>query len=256
MSPSEGIEAIVGLIPINLHLKKLNGRHHLRYATTPASHAINSLLDKHQSKNQNQHKFALANLTQKQKTKLRSPIKDVSERLNEIKDEFDPFHILFHPGLQLVDHFSSRILFYSPTSSSNEVLFDHSSKLNLIFKETQNSSKDIAIISDGSVKTVGSATAIAHIWKDNKVIAQLKAHTNNITSLEAKLMAICIGLTRALEDPEAQQVLVITDSLEAGKKIILSGNQYLQKSIIPITEKISSAKTDIAPYTSGTVLTN
>jgi len=28
-SPSEGIEAIAGLIPIMLHLQKLNGRHHL-----------------------------------------------------------------------------------------------------------------------------------------------------------------------------------------------------------------------------------
>ena len=170
--------------------------------------------------------------------KLKSPIKDISERLNEIKDEFDPFHILFHPSLRLVDHFSSRILFHSPTSSSDKALFDHSLKLNLVFKETQNSSKDIAVISDGSVKTVGSATAIAHIWKDNKVITQLKAHTNNITPLEAELMAIHIGLTRALEDPEAQQVLIITDSIEAGKKIISSGDQHLQKSIIPIVEKI------------------
>jgi len=30
-SPSKGVEVIAGLIPINLHLKKLNGRHHLRY---------------------------------------------------------------------------------------------------------------------------------------------------------------------------------------------------------------------------------
>jgi len=51
-------------------------------------------------------------------------------------------------------------------------------------------------------------------------------------------MAIRIGLTSALEDPSIQQVLVITDSLEAGKKIISSGDQYLQKSIIPIAEKI------------------
>ena len=237
-SPSEEVEAIAGLIPINLHLRKLNGQHHLRYTTTPPSHVINSLLDKHQNKNQNQHKFALANLTQKQKTKLKSPIKDVSKRLNEIKDKFDPFHILFHPGLRLVDHFSSRIVFHSSASPSNEALFDHSLKLNLAFKETQNSSKDIAIISDRSVKTVGSATAVAHIWKDNKVIAQLKAHANNITSLEAELMAIRIGLTRALEESEAQQVLVITDSLEAEKKIISAGDQHLQKSIIPIAEKI------------------
>ena len=239
-SPSEGVEAIAGLIPINLHLKKLNGHYHLRYVTIHSSYAINTLLDKHQSRNQNQHKFALANLTNKQKLKLKSPIKDVSKRLNEIKDEFDPYHIIFHPSLRLVDHFSSRIVFHSPDSSSDKALFDHSSKLNLAFEKTQKSSSDIAIISDGSVKAVGSATAVAHIWKDNKVIAKLKAYTNNITSMEAELMAIQIGLTSAFKNTEAHQILVITDALEAGKKIISSGDQHLQKSIIPIAEKIQS----------------
>jgi len=190
MSPSEGVEAIAGLIPINLYLKKLNGRHHLRYMTIHSLHAINTLLDSHQNRNQNQHKFALANLTNKQMSKLKSPIKDVSERLNEIKDEFDPYHPIFHPGLCLVDHFSSRIVFHSPTSSSDEALFDHSSKLNLAFERVQKSSNDIAVISDGSVKAVGSAIAVAHVWKDNKVIDTLKAHTSNVTSIEAEIMAI------------------------------------------------------------------
>jgi len=44
-SPSKGIEAIVGLIPITLYLCKLNGRHYLHYAFIPSSHVINSLLD-------------------------------------------------------------------------------------------------------------------------------------------------------------------------------------------------------------------
>jgi len=162
-SPSKRVEAIASLIPINLHLKKLNGHHHLRYVTIHPSHAINSLLNKHQSRSQDQHKFALVNLTNKQKLKLKSTIKDISKRLNEIKDEFDPFHTIFHPGLQLVDHFSDRIVFHSSDSSDDEGLFIHSSKLNLAFKKMQKSSKDIAVISDGSIKTSGSVTAIAHI---------------------------------------------------------------------------------------------
>jgi len=113
-------------------------------------------------------------------------------------------------------------------------------KLNLAFEKTQKSSNNVAVILDGSVKTEGSATAIAHIWKDYKVNAQLKAYAINITPLEAKLMAIRIGLTAAFENSEAQQILVITDSLKGGKKIIFLGDQYLQKSIIPITKKIHS----------------
>ena len=42
---SKGIEAIAGLIPITLHLRKLNSRHYLCYMSIPPSHAINTLLD-------------------------------------------------------------------------------------------------------------------------------------------------------------------------------------------------------------------
>ena len=127
--------------------------------------------------------------------------------------------------MRLVDHFSDRIVFHSPESSDDEGLFTHSSKLNLAFEKTQKSSKDIAVVADGSVKTSGSATAIVHVWRDNKVIAQLKAYTCNVTPLEAELMAIHIGLTYTFENSEAHQILVITDALKVGKKIISSGNQ-------------------------------
>jgi len=227
MSPSEGIEAIASLIPINLHLKKLNGCHYLRYATIPSSHAINSLLNKYQNRNQSQHKFALSNVTDKQMLKLKSPIKDINKRLNEIKDEFDLFHTIFHLGLRLVNHFSDRIVFHSPDSSNDKGLFAYSSKLSLAFKELQISSKVTTVISDGSVKALGSITAVAHIWKNNKVTAHLKAYTNNVSLLEAKLMAICIGLTSIVESLEIYQILIITDSLKAGKKIISLGDQYL-----------------------------
>ena len=64
-SPSEGIEAIAGLIPITLHLCKLNGRHHLCYASIPSSYAINSLLDLQHAKNQIPYKTATSDLTMK-----------------------------------------------------------------------------------------------------------------------------------------------------------------------------------------------
>jgi len=43
-----------------------------------------------------------------------------------------------------------------------------------------------------------------------------------------------------LENLDAHQVIVITNTLEVGKKIISSGNQHLQKSIIPIAIKIQT----------------
>ena len=105
----------------------------------------------------------MANFTNKQKLKLKSPIKDVSERLSEVKDKFDSFHPIFHPSLRLVNHFSNRIVFHSPESSNDEGLFVHSSKLDIAFSKMQTAPADIAIITDGSVKATGSATAITYI---------------------------------------------------------------------------------------------
>jgi len=102
---------------------------------------------------------------------LKSSIKDVSKRLNEIKDEFDPFYLIFHSGLRLVDYFSDRIVFHSLDLPEDEGLFTHLLKLNLAFNKMQKSYGDIAVITNGSIKTSGLAIAITHVWKDNKVIS-------------------------------------------------------------------------------------
>jgi len=132
----------------------------------------------------------MANLTNKQQSKLKSSIKDINKRLTEIKNEFNPFHSIFHPGLRLVNHFSNRITFYSPKSSNDEGLFIYTSNLNNTFRRSQTAYADIAVITDGSVKTNGLAAAAAYIWKDNTVINHLKAHATNITPVKTELMAI------------------------------------------------------------------
>ena len=135
--PSEGIEGIVGLIPITLYLCKLNSRHHLHYVSIPSSHAINSLLDSQHAKNQTPHKTATSKLIMKQQANLKSPIKNVNERLNSVRNYFNPLHPLFFSGSQIVDHFSSRISFYSPSSSSDEDLYQHLQSLNFAFRSSQ-----------------------------------------------------------------------------------------------------------------------
>jgi len=94
-SPSDSIEAIVGLIPITLHMRKLNGRYYLRYGSILSTHTINSLLDPQHAKNHPPHKTATSKLTDKQQFNLKSPIKDVNERLNGIRECFNPFFPFF-----------------------------------------------------------------------------------------------------------------------------------------------------------------
>ena len=62
-SPTGGIEALVGLIPIHLHLKKLVKQFYLRAATLPFQHILMSLLSAWNSKGTCPHSQSLALLT-------------------------------------------------------------------------------------------------------------------------------------------------------------------------------------------------
>ena len=53
--PSADIKAIAGLIPIYLHLQKLNSKFHLRVHTLPTNHIIKSLLETRSINNKYTH---------------------------------------------------------------------------------------------------------------------------------------------------------------------------------------------------------
>ena len=121
-SPSTGVEGIAGLIPINLHLRKLAERSHLRYSAIPTNHAISHLLEHGHSPAPAPHKLSLINLTNKQKAKLRSLILDIDQRLIQVTPAVcPPSGHIFVPGLRLVDSFPSQFSFFSSSSSDLEI---------------------------------------------------------------------------------------------------------------------------------------
>ena len=67
-SPTGGIEALAGLIPIHLHFKKLVKQSCLRAATLPSQHTLMSLLSACNSKGTCPHSQSLALLTNAQNT--------------------------------------------------------------------------------------------------------------------------------------------------------------------------------------------
>ena len=94
---------------------------------------------------------------------LKSPIKDVNERLNGVRQCFNPLFPLFSPGSSVVDHFPSRFSFYSPLSSSNEDLYHHLQNLDQAFRSSQMAPYNIAIIANRGIKKLQVATTVTHI---------------------------------------------------------------------------------------------
>jgi len=167
--------------------------------------------------------------------KLKSSIKDINEHLLEVTKYFYPFHLLFSPGSRVVHYFSSKITFHSSLSSGNENLYKHIQNLNYIFYQSQSFSHNIAVITDSSIKKFNIAIAIARIWKNNSITRQLKIQTINVTSIKAKLIAICIDLIPTIEDNNTHNIIVLTDSISIANKVLESYVNFFQNSIIPLT---------------------
>ena len=206
----------------------------------PPSHAINSLLDSQHAKNQAPHKTATSKLTTRQQANLKSPIKDINKQLNSVRNCFNPLHLLFSPGSRIVDHFSSRISFYFPSSSSDEDLYQHLQSLNLVSRSSQVNPNSMAVIADGGIKKCHVTTAVAHIWANNSVIKQLRVHLLNVIPIEAELMTICTGLTPAMEIDSVHDITVITNSIAVAKKILESKVDPLQNMFIPLASAIKT----------------
>ena len=115
-SPTSGIETIVGLISIHLHLQKISSRHQLRTASLPSNHAINLLLESRHSKKSLPHCLSLEKMTTKQWLKIKSSILDTNNCLNGILPSFNK-KLLF--GFRIVDNFPNHFSFY-PVNHKNK----------------------------------------------------------------------------------------------------------------------------------------
>ena len=82
--PTVYIEAISGLIPIHLYLKKLYRRFLLRELSLPSNHIISSILSLNGSYTPNCHNISINLLMPKQRLCLKSALIDVDNKCNEI----------------------------------------------------------------------------------------------------------------------------------------------------------------------------
>jgi len=112
--------------------------------------------------------------------------------------------------------------------------------LNLVFRSSQVNHNSAAVIADRGVKKSHIAIAAVHIWADNSVIKQLQVYLLNVTSIEVELMAICTGLTPAMEIDSVHDITVITNSIAAAKKILESKVNPLQNMFIPLASAIKT----------------
>ena len=221
-SPSEGIEAISGLISIHLHLKKLYDKFLLRGFLLLLNNLTRSIINIDQPHNQAKHWLSIDKLTPKQVLCLKSPLIDMDNRCNKFLPAFALLDKKISLGKYLCDNFPNHFSFYPHPYNVKDQLC----KLDNIIISTFSDSLACIVILDMSIKN-HIATSISHIYSFNWPIIKTCHQAINMSTTEAKQFAIRYGINQAISIPHIKCIIVITNFLHTPKKIFnLSLHSY------------------------------
>jgi len=98
MSPSEGIEAIVGIIPIKFYLQKLAKRSLIHPFKLPENHIVRNLMDDSPCCNITSNPHTIRSLTNQQRNIMKGHIIDANVKSYGIFPSFDPLYQKFTSG--------------------------------------------------------------------------------------------------------------------------------------------------------------
>ena len=214
MSPTLGVEVIVGLLPIHLYLKKLFGRFLLWLFFLLSNHIIHSILSSNGLQEHKSHITSIDHLMAKQRIKLKSPLIDADDKHNEIFLSSSFFNDEFISGKCLVNTFSDHFSFHPHTLNIQK----HMENLEEITIRASSNPFSSIIMSDTSIKNQ-VATSISHIYSFNKPIVKTLYRAINVTTAEAELFATRCGINQAVTDPHIKHIIVITNFLHTIRKI-------------------------------------
>jgi len=233
MSPTLEIKAIVGLLSIHLHLRKLFGRFLLQQSSLPSNHIIHSILSSNELQEHKSHIVSIDHLMAKQRMKLKLPLIDVDDKCNEFFPSFSIFNDEFNPGKCIIDIFSDCYSFHPCTLNIKK----HMKNL----KETTiRASSDpflSIIVLNASIKNQ-VATSISHIHFFNKLIIKTLHRSTNVTTVETELFTIRCGINQAVADPSIKHIVVITNSLHIARKIFDSSTHPYQIHSVAISSEL------------------
>ena len=226
MVSSLGIKAIMGLIPIYLHLQKLSGRSQLRVHTLLTNHILRLLIDVNSSKPSHSHFFSLSSLTKHQCSLIKDYINSMNNRFHEVFPSFDPINPEFQLGNRIIDNFSNCVSFHLFSKNNNYSFKSCIQLLDNLAIEPSNSPNIALMVIDASVKK-NVALSIAHIHIQNKPMVKTLYHVVNVTSFEAKFFAIRCGINQAVLSHETSRIIIVMDSIYVAKKIFNSSLHML-----------------------------
>ena len=217
-SPSMGIEAITGIIPIKFHLQKITRRLEICPLKLPPSHLLRSLMDDSSSLSITPNPHHIVSLTNHQRNLTKGHLIDSLNKALGIFPSFSPLNPEFSPGLRIMDEFSNHFCFNLVNKKEKEKNKTHTQELDDMVLSNSSSPQSALMITDASIKH-DIATSISHVHIVNCPLTKTVHHASFVTSTEAELFAIRCSINQACSIDSVSKIIVVTDSIHAAKKI-------------------------------------
>ncbi|KAJ3570512.1 hypothetical protein NP233_g4352 [Leucocoprinus birnbaumii] len=239
-SPMGGCEALAGLIPVHLHLRKLALHATYRVITLSRTHPIQSLLGQHDTPGAHMHRWHINNLGTKAFLVTKSTVVDVAGKLPCLTEAFDADSNKACPGNQIMDIFSDRIRFHlRPNSASAD---EQTTLLDATLLKAKSEEHSAIVACDGSVPQVSTkqALAVARVWIGDRMVKQTRQASSRAMAPNAELHAIRASIGMAMAIAGINHIYVFTDHLPSAEQAVDPGIHSGQWRSLEVCTRLQS----------------
>ncbi|CAA7270779.1 unnamed protein product [Cyclocybe aegerita] len=216
-SPTGSLEALAGLIPVHLMLKKLVMRTVYRVATLSDTHPLHSMMGERLLKRAEPHTRSAALVTPAMQGKVKSTIMEVDECVHTLTESFEPFVPKAHPGDQLLDHYADCLHF-----DERDPTQDRCPYLDELIATARADPLTVLAATDGSVPQSNQyqAASAAIIYKGHCELERTRYVSGRVTAPDAELKAISCAVRLAVKQADCQHIMVFTDSMGSAHRAV------------------------------------
>ena len=232
-SPSMGIKAIAGIIPIKFYLRKIARRSEIHPFKLLSGHLLRSLMDDLPPSSSTPNSHCIGTLTNRQRNLTKGHLIDSYNKAHGIFPSFSPLNPEFPPGCHITDEFSNCFSFNLVNKKEKEKYRTCAQELDDMVLSNSSSPQSALIIMDTSIKN-DIAISVLHIHIANHPLTKTVYHASFVASTEVKLFAIRCGINQACSIDSISKIIVITNSIYAAKKIFDSESHPYQLHSVAI----------------------
>ncbi|CAA7267356.1 unnamed protein product [Cyclocybe aegerita] len=216
-SPTGGLEALAGLIPVHLMLKKLATCAVYCIATLSDTHPLRSMMGKRLLKRAEPHARSAALMTPAMQGKVKSTVMEVDEHIHALTESFEPFAPEACPGDRLLDRYADRLCF-----DERDPTQDRHPYLDGLIANTRADPLTVLAATDGSVPQSNQyqAASAAIIYKGHCELKRTHYVSGRVTTPDAELNAILCAVRLAVKQANCQHIMVFTDSMGSAHRAV------------------------------------